>query len=151
MQRGFSAKSHTRKLSQPSHDINFPQEICQRPKFIAEGATRFDVEQGELGDPWLLAAVSSLTLTPRYDRKQTRERHRHTQKISKLQKFWILWISFTFIPNRKFIQCEKMMISTKILVILWNFRYIKKVKEKTCPWRGLNFFHVCKKASLRKR
>ena len=43
------------------------QEICQRPKFIAEGATRFDVEQGELGDPWLLAAVSSLTLTPRSD------------------------------------------------------------------------------------
>ena len=41
------------------------QEICQRPKFIAEGATRFDVEQGELGDPWLLSAVSSLTLTPR--------------------------------------------------------------------------------------
>ena len=42
------------------------QEICQRPKFIAEGATRFDVEQGEQGDPWLLAAVSSLTLTPRF-------------------------------------------------------------------------------------
>ena len=42
------------------------QEICQRPKFIAEGATRFDVEQGEVGDPWLLAAVSSLTLTPRF-------------------------------------------------------------------------------------
>ena len=42
------------------------QEICQRPKFIAEGATRFDVEQGELGDPWLLSAVSSLTLTPRW-------------------------------------------------------------------------------------
>ena len=42
------------------------QEICQRPKFIAEGATRFDVEQGENGDPWLLAAVSSLTLTPRF-------------------------------------------------------------------------------------
>jgi len=43
-----------------------PHEICQRPKFIAEGATRFDVEQGELGDPWLLSAVSSLTLTPRF-------------------------------------------------------------------------------------
>ena len=42
------------------------QEICQRPKFISEGATRFDVEQGEQGDPWLLAAVSSLTLTPRF-------------------------------------------------------------------------------------
>ena len=53
-----------------SHDrqnITLPlQEICQRPKFIAEGATRFDVEQGEVGDPWLLAAVSSLTLTPRF-------------------------------------------------------------------------------------
>lgn len=24
-----------------------PHEICQRPKFIAEGASRFDVEQGE--------------------------------------------------------------------------------------------------------
>ena len=42
------------------------QEICQRPKFIAEGTTRFDVEQGEAGDPWLLAAVSSLTLTPKF-------------------------------------------------------------------------------------
>ena len=44
----------------------FLQEICQRPKFIAEGASRFDVEQGEQGDPWLLAAVSSLTLTPKF-------------------------------------------------------------------------------------
>jgi len=43
-----------------------PHEICQRPKFIAEGASRFDVEQGEQGDPWLLAAVSSLTLTPKF-------------------------------------------------------------------------------------
>ena len=64
---------HTRQLSQTSHDINFQQEICQRPKFIAEGATRFDVEQGELGDPWLLAAVSSLTLTPRYAKSLIRE------------------------------------------------------------------------------
>jgi len=52
----------------PFHPIVWlrPHEICQRPKFIAEGATRFDVEQGEVGDPWLLAAVSSLTLTPRF-------------------------------------------------------------------------------------
>ncbi|XP_059098074.1 calpain-9-like [Tigriopus californicus] len=52
----------------PLHPITWlrPHEICQRPRFIAEGATRFDVEQGEQGDPWLLAAVSSLTLTPRF-------------------------------------------------------------------------------------
>lgn len=28
------------------------KDICQRPTFIASGASRFDVEQGELGDPW---------------------------------------------------------------------------------------------------
>lgn len=46
--------------------------MCQRPKFIADSCadsiegSRFDVEPGELGDTWLLAAVSSLTLTPRF-------------------------------------------------------------------------------------
>lgn len=30
----------------------FLKDICQRPTFIANGASRFDVEQGELGDPW---------------------------------------------------------------------------------------------------
>ncbi|XP_076054370.1 calpain-9-like [Oratosquilla oratoria] len=43
-----------------------PHDICARPKFIADGATRFDVEQGELGDTWLVQAVSTLTLTPKF-------------------------------------------------------------------------------------
>ncbi|XP_065568283.1 calpain-11-like isoform X2 [Artemia franciscana] len=42
------------------------KEITYKPKFISDGSTRFDVEQGEFGDPWLLAAVSYLTLTPRF-------------------------------------------------------------------------------------
>lgn len=48
------------------------QELCQRPKFIADNCSnnldgsRFDIELGELGDAWLLAAISSLTLTPRF-------------------------------------------------------------------------------------
>nr|CAD7429341.1 unnamed protein product [Timema monikensis] len=59
----------------PLHPIVWmrPSEMCQRPKFIADGTggnraegSRFDVEPGELGDTWLLAAVSSLTLTPRF-------------------------------------------------------------------------------------
>ncbi|XP_021945199.1 calpain-A isoform X2 [Folsomia candida] len=41
-----------------------PHEICSDPKFFVEGATRFDVKQGELGDCWLLAAVANLTLNP---------------------------------------------------------------------------------------
>ncbi|XP_065156312.1 calpain-9-like isoform X1 [Atheta coriaria] len=46
-----------------------PHEMCQRPKFISENPNdllRFAVESGELGDQWLLAAVASLALTPRF-------------------------------------------------------------------------------------
>ncbi|XP_035208367.1 calpain-A-like isoform X3 [Stegodyphus dumicola] len=39
-----------------------PSELCDEPRLFVEGATRFDVVQGELGDCWLLAAVANLTL-----------------------------------------------------------------------------------------
>ncbi|CAH1397162.1 unnamed protein product [Nezara viridula] len=39
-----------------------PIEIHPEPKFVVEGASRFDVKQGELGDCWLLAAIANLTL-----------------------------------------------------------------------------------------
>lgn len=45
------------------------QEMCQRPRFINENSTdvqKFAVEAGELGDQWLLAAIASLALTPRF-------------------------------------------------------------------------------------
>ncbi|GBP25684.1 Calpain-A [Eumeta japonica] len=39
-----------------------PGEICENPQLFVEGYSRFDVQQGELGDCWLLAAVANLTL-----------------------------------------------------------------------------------------
>lgn len=40
------------------------QEIADNPQLFVEGFSRFDVQQGELGDCWLLAAVANLTLHP---------------------------------------------------------------------------------------
>lgn len=37
------------------------QEIAENPQFFVEGYSRFDVQQGELGDCWLLAATANLT------------------------------------------------------------------------------------------
>lgn len=39
-----------------------PSEICEDPQLFVEGYSRFDVQQGELGDCWLLAAVANLTM-----------------------------------------------------------------------------------------
>ncbi|XP_044730408.1 calpain-B-like isoform X3 [Chrysoperla carnea] len=40
-----------------------PSEIADDPALFVEGFSRFDVQQGELGDCWLLAAVANLTLS----------------------------------------------------------------------------------------
>ncbi|XP_044261041.1 calpain-A-like [Tribolium madens] len=42
-----------------------PREICKNPKFIVDGATRFDINQGQLGDCWFLASIANLTTNPK--------------------------------------------------------------------------------------
>ncbi len=39
-----------------------PNEIVDDPRLFEGGASRFDINQGELGDCWLLAALANLTL-----------------------------------------------------------------------------------------
>ena len=39
-----------------------PSELCENPRLFVDGASRFDIQQGELGDCWLLAAMANLTL-----------------------------------------------------------------------------------------
>lgn len=42
-----------------------PHEIVDQPEFFVEGYSRFDVQQGELGDCWFLAATANLTQDPK--------------------------------------------------------------------------------------
>nr|XP_012330966.1 calpain-13 [Aotus nancymaae]XP_012330968.1 calpain-13 [Aotus nancymaae]XP_021530108.1 calpain-13 [Aotus nancymaae] len=39
------------------------------PHFVLDGVSRFDIQQGEAGDCWFLAALGSLTQNPQYMRK----------------------------------------------------------------------------------
>lgn len=50
--------------SSPTPSIGWkrPGEVCDEPKMFVDGADRFDINQGELGDCWLLAAMSSLAM-----------------------------------------------------------------------------------------
>ena len=41
-----------------------PKELSNNPKFFADGATRFDVNQGGLGDCWFLASIATLAQKP---------------------------------------------------------------------------------------
>ncbi|KAL5967982.1 Calpain-B [Taenia solium] len=39
-----------------------PREIVADPQFVADGLSRFDIRQGELGDCWLIAALACLSM-----------------------------------------------------------------------------------------
>ncbi|XP_058129991.1 calpain-A-like [Anopheles ziemanni] len=41
-----------------------PHEISPEAVFVSDGFSRFDIQQGELGDCWLLAAAANLTIFP---------------------------------------------------------------------------------------
>lgn len=39
-----------------------PAEICEHPEFLTDTFSRFDIEQGSLGNCWVLASMATLTL-----------------------------------------------------------------------------------------
>jgi hypothetical protein len=41
-----------------------PFQICSNPQFIVNEASRFDLDQGYLGNCWFIAAVSMITQRP---------------------------------------------------------------------------------------
>ena len=54
-------------VSRSAHGIRWirASEIASDPQFFVGGASRFDINQGELGDCWLLAAIANVTLHPK--------------------------------------------------------------------------------------
>ncbi|XP_046401342.1 calpain-B-like [Ischnura elegans] len=43
-------------------DWKRPSDITRDPKFVLDGTSRFDINQGELGDCWLISAIANITL-----------------------------------------------------------------------------------------
>ena len=59
----FAPSSSSLYYSRPGEDLTWrrPGEITTSPHLYVDGATRHDINQGQLGNCWLLAAFSSLS------------------------------------------------------------------------------------------
>jgi len=60
----FPADNESLFFSKSARDIEWlrPGQLTENPRLMEGGADRFDINQGELGDCWLLAAIANLTM-----------------------------------------------------------------------------------------
>ncbi|KAF8561180.1 hypothetical protein P879_07844 [Paragonimus westermani] len=73
-----------RKAPRSYHQYEWrrPHQLTPDPKFIIDGISRFDVKQGEIGDCWFLAAVSSLSIHPELLEKVVPSGQSFSKKVS---------------------------------------------------------------------
>lgn len=63
LMRGYLFEDPYFKLDY-NYEWNRPWEISRNPQLFVGGITRFDVNQGELGDCWMLASIAALGVYP---------------------------------------------------------------------------------------
>ncbi|CDS36187.2 family C2 unassigned peptidase (C02 family) [Echinococcus multilocularis] len=62
-----------------------PSELVAHPQFVADGLSRFDIRQGELGDCWLIAALACLSM--------------HHKLLNELSTFQVVPCGQSFVPT----------------------------------------------------
>ena len=57
----FPANNNSLSYRHKNQDIQWlrPKEICDDPKFILEGSSRHDINQGEIGNCWILGKIGN--------------------------------------------------------------------------------------------
>jgi len=77
------------------------QEIADDPQLFVEGFSRFDVQQGELGDCWLLAAVANLTMHPNLFFQVLPEDQSFEENYAGIFHFRFDWNASSFVNNAR--------------------------------------------------
>lgn len=64
-----------------------PHELCKNPKFIVNDATRFDLDQGSLGNCWFIAAAATLATKPQLLEKVVPMQQSFTENYAGIFRF----------------------------------------------------------------